>query len=805
MSCKSNHIGPEKMDYFKLKLKNVLHSSKFCGICLDSNESMNSIDEELEIIVTETTRSKPVRGLIDVVFKETNFSLASLKICNSCLGKLIQSYIFIETAKETSQILNSYVTDLFSISDNIFKQLPESDIETTNVVIVLENNIHDSLQIKDEPIIEADKNNELFKENNETTHIRNKFKCVQCRLMLPTHRALKVHKMKCKTQKFRCRTCFKLFRKKEHLKAHRESHFKVKCKFCHEILLKRELLDHFKTNHGDTLIKCLKCKSCYSFKTYQSHAKVCTQIKEDKQECLICLKTFTDNELKSHICKYSCPECAEVPCMHYKYLKSYREQILNNADKTKCVDCDYVCKRKEVLLGHINRDHLNHHPYTCDKCGKQFYSKVVLRAHILRFHEDSFVCQFCDSEFSNINNYESHVESCEDIKREFACENCPASFDFPDSLTNHIKRRHSTDIFPCGLCNKEFLKDSKRKEHMVKVHSSLQMKSKVKKVECVVCQESFDSQGDLVQHMKSHGPNITYPCRICNTEYQTLRQFRAHNRKHKGPFATCHVCGKEMREILLKKHLTTHSNSIETCETCGRSFQNITLLKYHQKVHLESVPCPKCEKMINPARLRRHWRGHLMEENPEKGMKKQQPNLKCELCEYKTWNNTLLECHMNRHHLKIKPYVCHICSKDFIGKHLLRKHIETHDMKSVVCMVCLKSFANSTCLKMHLRLHTGEKPFTCEICGDRFRSSSIMNVHKLKKHSDKTKICPLCSNKFHTIRDLRRHLIKVHWKQKNKRFDPRELKGLDQKYYHLFHDGRRVKVVDEDVEFYMPC
>ncbi|KAJ8708159.1 hypothetical protein PYW08_010525 [Mythimna loreyi] len=736
-----------KMDSFKLKLKNVLHSSKFCGICLDSNESMNSIDEELEIIASERTHATRVRGLVDVVFKKANYSLASSNICNSCLEKLIQSYIFVETAKETSQIFGNYVNDLFSISNNIFNQLLESKTEIKNIVIELDSKSRDSLVVEDEPTLDTDQNNEMLEEQNDSTLVRNTVRCDNCSLRLPSNKTLEIHKMKCKGQK-------------EHLKAHRESHYKVKCKFCHKLIVKSELLDHYKTDHEESLLKCLKCELFYPLHTHQSHTEVCRQIKEDKQQCSMCLKTFTENELKSHICKYSCPECTEVPCMHYKYLKSYREQILNNADKTKCVDCDYVCKSKEALLEHINRDHLNHHPYTCDKCGKQFYSKIVLGAHILRLHEDSFVCQFCDSEFRNINNYEIHVESCEDIKREFACENCPASFDFLDNLTNHMKRRHSTNIFPCGVCNKVFLKYSQRKEHVVKVHSELGMKI----VECAVCQESFDNQDDLVQHLKSHGPDVTiYPCMICDTEYQTLKQFQAHSKIHKGPFATCHVCGKEMREILLKKHLTTHSNPIKTCETCGKSFRNKYLLKIHQKIHLESVPCPKCEKMINPARLPSHLQGHLMN---EKGMKKHEPKYKCNLCEYKTWDNTHLESHMNQYHLKTKPYICHICSKDFAGRHYLRQHIKTHNVNSVACMVCLKSFANSTRLKMHLRLHTGEKPFTCEICGDQFRLRKILTMHKLRKHSDKTIICPLCSNKFHTNRDLRRHVTRVHCKQK---------------------------------------
>ncbi|XP_026744098.1 oocyte zinc finger protein XlCOF6-like isoform X2 [Trichoplusia ni] len=794
------------MDGFKEKLRNILHSNQFCGICIEPEEHISTLDDSFQIIVNGQCYSKTLKEIVEVVFINAENILTSSQICNSCSEKLIQSYIFIKNAEDSSAIIKKYINDLFNKSDDIFGHLCNSSLESSNVVIVLENNIqgyNDQVKNKKSTIKEELEN---LKKDASKPKI-SKFKCLNCNVKLPSNRTFMLHRQKChKKGLLQCDECLKTFKNKQYLNAHYKVHSKIKCKVCDELIKSTELTNHMQT-HTDSIHKCLQCnEEFYSKNALEIHERM-RHAKTESNQCLMCFKSFiTQDELKLHNCKYTCPECSEHPCMHYKYLMFYREQMLKNASRAKCLDCDYLCRNKEVYLGHVNQEHLNHHPYSCDKCGRQFYSKFVLRTHLHRFHRDTFVCQYCDTEYSNISIYEDHVKFCGTVNRNFACKECPASFEVVDKLLEHEKRRHSNN-FPCDQCNKKFSTASKRKDHVDNVHSGIQIKNKVLNVECVVCQKMFDSKGDLVLHMKSHGPNTRYPCRICNTEYETLRQFRAHNRKHGGPFATCEVCGKEMRAILLKKHMGTHRDSVETCETCGRSFANITLLKYHQKVHLESVPCPKCKKLINPARLRRHWKAHLLEENPDlKGSKKQTPKLKCEQCDYITWNNTLLECHMNRHHLKIKPYVCHICSKDFIGKHLLKKHIETHQLdKSVVCMVCLKSFANSACLKMHLRLHTGEKPFTCEVCGDRFRSSSIMNVHKLKKHSDKRNICPLCSNKFHTVRDLRRHVIKVHWKQKNKRFDPRELKGLDKEHYHLFHDGRRVKVAEEDVDFYMPC
>lgn len=791
------------MEDYKLKLKNIIHDAQYCGICIENdNTSMNAIDEDFEIIVNQQTRTKSLETIIETVFKETELMLPRSLICNNCTEKLIQAYIFIETAKETFKIIKKYINDLFDKSNDILNHISDFQNESSNIVIVLENNKNFNKENKNNYTINKDE--PKIKEEITPKTICSKFKCANCFLVLPSFKSLKLHKEVCEKETYCCKLCSKTFQNKKLLDAHSKMHSKVRCKFCHEILQVNQLMDHLKTYHRESLHNCLKCNEVfYTVNTLQNHLENCEFNKEN--QCIMCLEMFEEGEVSSHTCKFCCPECSEVPCMHYKYLVSYREQVLKDTGKIKCLDCDYVCRKKELLLGHVNRKHLKHNPFTCDQCGQQFHSKMVLMSHIQRLHEEYFVCQYCNSEFSNQVLYDTHVKSCESIKRRFTCDICPASFDRSDNVLEHKKRRHGTDVFPCNICSKQFVRESKRNEHMAKVHSKVKMKNKLN-ADCVVCQRKFDSKGELVRHMKSHGPNTTYPCRICNTEYGTLRQFRAHNRKHNGPFTTCHICGKEMREILLKKHLLTHSDTIETCSTCGRSFENITLLKYHQKVHLESVPCLKCKKMVNPANLQRHWKRHLIQENPSlRRIEKKQPNLKCEQCNYKTWNNTLLDCHMNRHHLKVKPYVCHICSKDFIGKHLLKKHIETHNMKSVTCMVCLKSFANSICLKMHLRLHTGEKPFTCEICGDRFRSSSIMNVHKLKKHSDKSNVCPLCSNKFHTVRDLRRHVIKVHWKQKNKRFDPREVEGLDKEHYHLFHDGRRVKVAEEDIDFYMPC
>ena len=67
---------------------------------------------------------------------------------------------------------------------------------------------------------------------------------------------------------------------------------------------------------------------------------------------------------------------------------------------------------------------------------------------------------------------------------------------------------------------------------------------------------------------------------------------------------------------------------------------------------------------------------------------------------------------------KSMKYVCQICSKEFSGKHLLKKHATIHEPPSVhSCTECNKTFPRKAALRRHELTHNSIRSHLCDICG----------------------------------------------------------------------------------------
>lgn len=847
---------PENLNWLKTKLSSLWNSPKFCGLCLINTGNLCPV--EMELLINKQKFSKNLQDLVNYVFNEDVENLmSSLYLCDTCTEKVIQSYLFIHNTRQLSRIVNNSVSDVYSKVIDINDQISNSsDYENANVMIVIEpetnlcRTIIDTIQnevvptvgpipmkvekadtvpmiqkveslstvspkepvttqnkppkVSGTPNITLKEGHIVIKPLNSLRNLTpqyNTYKCLSCPDIFTNYRTLKEHeKAKHNKSVYHCNLCDKSYNTRQYLNIHYKTHSKAKCKFCQVILPEGELMEHLRENHAYLVFPCKFCELVYySQDSLVTHFNISHLVNNTKvkSQCIMCLRDFKNDEFKKHKCKFTCSECFVMPCLHYKYLMSYREQMLNHSNKVKCIDCDYVTRRKEHLIGHVNREHLDHHPFTCADCGQQFYTKLSLKTHLVQFHQE-FNCEYCDFEFKDNNSLENHRKVCKSVIRAFGCNHCVASFDMEEDLVNHENLKHNESVHACNLCKSKFLTNIELEEHHARVHGGIQCKKRRKHIECSLCDIMFKNIKELLEHEKHHDQTDVYPCKMCNKQFPSLMKLYLHNQRHYTNRIRCNKCNKRVAASFYPQHSVRCPYKVQgalkhVCEICGKAFHLESLLILHQKVHLKREPCPQCHKIIKPTSLKKHM--ELIHSDVAKKQRMKHPVLSCETCGHVCRKKQDLEAHMNRYHLKIKPYVCGICLKDFCGKTRLKEHIATHTTdNSCFCSVCNKKFANRVCLKMHLRIHTGELPYPCNVCGQKFRSSSMMKTHLLKKHFDKTVCCPLCDSMFYMVRDMRHHFKKMHWKFKDRQFNVREVEELSEEYYHLFEDGRLPKL-----------
>lgn len=103
------------------------------------------------------------------------------------------------------------------------------------------------------------------------------------------------------------------------------------------------------------------------------------------------------------------------------------------------------------------------------------------------------------------------------------------------------------------------------------------------------------------------------------------------------------------------------------------------------------------------------------------------------------------------------------CTREFISRASLRKHLSVHSPRDHVCAECGKAFKESAKLKRHFLVHTGEKPFPCtfEGCGKRFSLSFNLRTHVRIHTGEKPFVCPFegCRRKFIQSNNMKSHLL----------------------------------------------
>lgn len=178
----------------------------------------------------------------------------------------------------------------------------------------------------------------------------------------------------------------------------RVRHINYKCEFCQKPFESKSLyLEHRTTHTGEKLYYCDECGRGFGFvSAYNYHRKVHLREKG--------LLADKDQNSLYHYCEH-CGKRFTCPRIMRRHIKV---KHMGYSTECRCETCGEVCKNRDRLLEHVNKNHRTDSRYQCQICEKRFGSKNMLDRHQIVHNDPQFECKFCGKKVKKLESLKSH-------------------------------------------------------------------------------------------------------------------------------------------------------------------------------------------------------------------------------------------------------------------------------------------------------------------------------------------------------------------------------------------------------------
>ena len=439
------------------------------------------------------------------------------------------------------------------------------------------------------------------------------------------------------------------------------------------------------------------------------------------------------------------------------------------------------------------KNHFNEMQFICKSCKKGFKSKVEQTAHDYIVHGMVRVCSKLDKTSQSVPFHpEEHLEP----KASLICKTCGKSF----KSINKLKTHHAVHLEKSEVKLNSHLKVQSRdsssevSEASSSSKSALTLAQNAMTLTCGKCEETFDCQTDLNEHLKTRSArthitceeskerclvnthNTGLSCCKCTKLFDSKSDFNSH-------LEECHPNERQSTLLTCGIPLLSYLPSvIFFCGKCNMAFIHRSDYtkhkKFHRGGHFKIPPnemqfgCNHCQRWFESnAELKSHTcvadgkaqMSSLDKSEGQPSPKRRKEHFTCATCGYIFRSYLALMIHQSTHaditgkvYSRTTVFTCESCGKHFASDYMLRTHkVRAHTKTDeLVCSVCQKRFVSKSSLRVHRRIHSLET-FSCNKCHRMFRLKSSYVKH-LAVHCDKSVVCERCGKTFWPLKDKKR-------------------------------------------------
>ncbi|VEN36620.1 unnamed protein product [Callosobruchus maculatus] len=420
-----------------------LTPDKLCRTCMYSGTDVISLFDVIDIGERKETLSSILVKCTSI--QVTRNDIFPQQICQICLKKLLEAFLFREDCHRTHQKFE----DLFNSQTTIY---------CDNVLDIISHDTgNDSLKKNDyipnhELIPEAiDRNIQSIEECESKTQpkkhndISDYDSCVETE-----HNVTEETEFVESDFKYVCSKCNKTFWTESSWKAHEDTHIKRKLTEAADV--KRHMSVH-------TGLKPYSCAICHT--SFTQSGSLATHMKKHEE-----FRGLEGSKKTTEQTPYLCPYCGKA------------------------------FKHSSSLTTHL-RTHSEDKPYFCMQCGMRFVSNGKLTSH-MRTHtgERPYVCKYCGSSFSQSTTLKKHIRSHMGTK-DYKCQQCNKSFATSYYLNIHKRKHTGEQPLKCNICARAFSDPKNLKQHKM-IHSG------DRPYHCLTCGKAFRRSHHLKAHMSCH-------------------------------------------------------------------------------------------------------------------------------------------------------------------------------------------------------------------------------------------------------------------------------------------------------------